>query len=114
MSIREEKVREHVMHLAAEFLRNEGNLSSLITVTNATFNEYNNTATIFFTVFPEDKENTALEFAQRKAREFREYVKEHTRIRALPFFQFHIDKGEKNRQRIDEIEHQASDSSQAS
>ncbi len=106
MNIREQKIREHVMHLAAEFLRNEASLASLITVTNSTFNEHSNIATIFFTVFPEDKERTALEFASRKAREFREYVKEHTRIRSLPFFQFEIDKGEKNRQLIDDLEQQ--------
>lgn len=107
MSIREEKIRELVMHLAAEYLRNEASLASMITVTNAVFNEHSNIATIFFTVFPEDKEHTALEFAQRKARDFREHVREHIRIRELPFFQFAIDKGEKNRQLIDELGQQA-------
>mgnify|MGYP000030870540 CR=1 FL=1 len=103
MNIREEKIREQVMHLAAEFLRTEASLASLITVTNATFNEHTNNAIIFFTVFPEDKERTALEFATRKSRDFREYVKEHIRIRAIPFFTFQIDKGEKNRQLIDSL-----------
>jgi ribosome-binding factor A len=106
-NIREAKVREQVMHHAAEFLRNEGNLSSLITVTNAIFNEQNNTAVIFFTVFPEDKEHTALEFAKRKRADFREMVKDKMRIRAIPFFDFAIDKGEKNRQLIDNIGQEA-------
>ncbi len=103
MSIREEKVREHLRHLAAEFLQHEAGPSSLITVTNATFNEHNNLSTIFFTTLPADRERAALEFAKRKRREFRDYVKSKTRIRALPFFDFAIDTGEKNRQRIDEI-----------
>ncbi len=40
---------------------------------------------------------------KRKRAEFREFFKGKARMRALPFFDFEIDKGEKNRQKIDEI-----------
>ncbi len=103
MSIREEKVKEQVSHLAAEFLREEASPSSMLTVTNAIFNEQNNLAIIYFTVFPEKFEHTALEFAKRKRKDFREFVKSRMRIRDIPFFDFEIDKGEKNRQLIDSI-----------
>ncbi len=103
MSIREEKVKEQVSHLAAEFLRTEASPSSMLTVTNAIFNEQNNLAIIYFTVFPEKFEHTALEFAKRKRKDFREFVKSRMRIRDIPFFDFEIDKGEKNRQLIDSI-----------
>jgi ribosome-binding factor A len=103
MSIREEKVKEQVMHLAAEFLRLEASPSSMLTVTNGIFNEQNNMAIIYFTVFPEKFEHTALEFAKRKRKDFRDFVKEKMRIRDIPFFDFEIDKGEKNRQLIDSL-----------
>jgi ribosome-binding factor A len=107
MNIREAKIREQVMHHAAEFLREEGNLSSLLTVTNAVFNEHTNSAVIFFTVFPEDKEQTALQFAKRKRKEFRDSLVNKMRIRAIPFFDFAIDTGEKNRQKIDQLGQEA-------
>ncbi len=103
MSIREEKVREQVMHLAAQFLREEASPASMLTVTNAIFNEQNNMAVIYFTVFPEKFEHTAIEFAKRKRKDFREFVKSKMRIRDIPFFNFEIDKGEKNRQLIDSL-----------
>lgn len=102
-SSREQKLKDIIKEAAAEFLQRESNYTSILTVTDVSISERGNTATVFFTVLPEDKEKGALDFVKRKRAEFREFFKGKARMRALPFFDFEIDKGEKNRQKIDEI-----------
>lgn len=102
-SSREQKLKDVIREAAAEFLQRESNYTSMLTVTDISLSDKCNRATIFFTVLPEDKEKGALDFAKRKRAEFREFFKSKARMRALPFFDFEIDKGEKNRQKIDEI-----------
>ena len=102
-SSRDQKLKDIIREAAALFLQKESNYTSILTVTDVTLSERSNNATIYFTVLPEDKEKGALDFVKRKRAEFREYFKSRARMRALPFFDFEIDKGEKNRQRIDEI-----------
>jgi ribosome-binding factor A len=100
---RDEKLKELIREVAAEFLQRESNYTSLITVTSVSVSDRGSRATIFFTVLPEEKEKGALGLLKRKRAEFREYFAGKARMRALPFFDFAIDKGEKNRQQIDEI-----------
>ena len=52
-----------------------------------------------------DKEKAALDFLKRIRSEFRTHLMEKARMRRIPFFDFEIDYGEKNRQKIDEISH---------
>jgi len=80
-----------------------GNGSSLLTVTRAELTEDGKHATIFFTVFPDTFEKTALEFAKRKRSEFKEFVKENSQLGRIPLLDFEIDSGEKNRQKIDSL-----------
>ena len=74
MTLRNEKITELVKHLAARFLSEEGNKSSLITVTDVVLSSDAKHATILFTVFPDNMEKTALEFAkprfQKKTEQF--------------------------------------------
>lgn len=100
---RDQKLKDLIKEAAAEFMQRESNYVSLLTVTDVSLSDHGNQATIFFTVLPEEKEKAALDFAKRKRAEFREYFKGKARMRALPFFDFEIDLGEKNRQKIDEI-----------
>ena len=100
---RKKKITEVVAHAAAEWIKNEGGPQSLITVTNVTMSSDFQNATIFVTVFPDDKEKKAMEFLDRNLHEFRDYVKSNTRLARLPWFSFSQDIGEKSRQRIDEI-----------
>lgn len=102
-SDRDQKLKDLIKEAAAEFMQREGNYTSLLTVTDVSLSNRGNQATIFFTVLPGDKEKGALDFAKRKRAEFRDFFKNKARMRALPFFDFEIDKGEKNRQKIDEI-----------
>lgn len=103
MSFKEEKTIDLIKKLAAEFFERESSRVSLMTITDAKVSSDLKNATVFFTVLPESKEAQALDFAKRKRGEFREFFKDHSRIMKIPFFDFEIDLGEKNRQRIDEI-----------
>ena len=103
MTLRQEKVSENIKHLAAEFLQKESSGGSLITVTNTDISKDLKKATIFITVFPESSEKSALDFAKRKRSDIRNYIRAKLKMKTLPFLDFDIDKGEKNRQRIDEL-----------
>lgn len=97
------KVANLIKEKAAEFLLKESSRASLITVTSATVSPDLKRATVFITVLPEEKEKTALLFAKRKRAEMREFLKKHMTTKTLPFLDVEIDRGEKNRQKIDEL-----------
>lgn len=102
-SQRQQQVAEQIAHLAADFLGKESNRQSMITVTRADISPDLKNATVFFTVMPNEQEEGALDFAKRKRTEFRTFVKKHTQLRRLPFFDFEIDHGEKHRQHLDTL-----------
>ena len=100
---KKEKVASLLGHLAAEFLARESSGSSLITVTGTAPSPDGKYVTILFTAFPETKEQAALDFVKRRIDDFREYVESHSRIGRIPFIEWKIDLGEKNRQKIQDI-----------
>ncbi|MFA7252286.1 MAG: ribosome-binding factor A [Candidatus Paceibacterota bacterium] len=102
-TFRDEKLKDQIKKWAAEFLQRESNGNSLITVTDVKISTDAKEATILFTVLPESKQEAALEFARRQLSEFREFLGKKVKIGRMPFFHFDIDRGEKHRQRIDEI-----------
>ncbi|MES3005431.1 MAG: ribosome-binding factor A [Patescibacteria group bacterium] len=97
------RINDTIKHLAMQYMSRESNRTSLVTVTSVDLYDHDSRATIMITVLPEDKEKIALEFAKRHRAELREFIKENARLRVIPFLDFEIDHGEKNRQRIDEI-----------
>jgi ribosome-binding factor A len=100
---RNERVANFIKELSASFLGRENNRTSLITVTSCTTSPDMKRATIFITVLPESKETAALEFTKRKRTELRDYLKKNMETKFIPFIDFEIDRGEKNRQKIDEL-----------
>ena len=103
MEFHEEKTKEEIHHLASKFVEVESNRNSLITVTSVHLTKDFKKAIIFVTVFPESGEEAAINFLKRQRSEFRHFVKKKSRIGRIPFFDFDIDKGEKSRQRIEEL-----------
>lgn len=95
----DEVIREN----AARFFSIESNRTSMITVTKVTSTDRGDRVTVYFTVYPENQEMAALDFARRKRSDFRQFVKENSRLSIIPFFEFEIDRGEKTRQKIDAI-----------
>ena len=100
---KDEKLKDQIRKWAAEFLHRESNGASLITVTDVKLSPDAKEATVLFTVWPEDKQATALEFARRQLGDFRDFMTTKVETGRMPFFHFDIDRGEKHRQRIDEI-----------
>lgn len=103
MSERDDRLRDLVKGLAASFVQRETNGISLITITDVALADRGGRATIYFTVLPEEKVKGVLDFLKRKRAEFREYFMSNARIGRIPFFDFALDVGEKNRQKIDDI-----------
>lgn len=100
---RTDRVANQIKELSALFLGRENNRTSLITVTSASCSPDMKRATVFITVLPSLKEKLALEFVKRKRGELREFLKKNMPIKIIPFIDVEIDKGEKNRQKIDEL-----------
>ena len=90
--------------LAAEFLEKESEGPALLTVTGINITRNRRDVTILFTVFPDQYQEQALRFTKRKRSEFREWIKPKIKNMAFcPIFDFAIDLGEKNRQKIDKL-----------
>ena len=100
---RDQKLREALLHIAATFVAESSNRTSLITVTGMTLSPDGKNADILVTVLPRDKEKEALDFLKRQRSDFRKCVQEKILTRSIPLFDFNIDHGEINRQKIDEL-----------
>ena len=100
---RSDKIIKIIKKAAAEFMQKESNGASLITITDVKLSNDEKYANILFTVLPEDKEDAVLEFTKRIRSEFRQYIKNNTKLGRIPSFDFQVDLGEKHRQKIDTI-----------
>ncbi len=98
-----DSLKENIRELAADFISKNSNRQSLITVTDVEISNRGNQAVIKISVLPESEEKKAFEFVSRQMHDFKIYVQDKSRIGRIPFFSVQIDKGEKNRQKIDEI-----------
>lgn len=97
----DEKLIQAIKDTASTFAQRQSNGTSLITITRVVLNAKGDRATIFVSVFPEDKEEAAVSFLVRNRGEFKDVFKEKVRVGRIPFFEFVVDKGEKLRQKID-------------
>lgn len=103
MSLRHERLQEAVREVAAEFLAREAGPQSLITVTHTVLSDDSKRAKIFITVLPEAAEVEALKFANRNRGEVSLFFKTKVKGAFPPRIEFCLDRGEKNRQRLDEL-----------
>ncbi|MFA5652401.1 MAG: ribosome-binding factor A [Candidatus Paceibacterota bacterium] len=100
---RAETIAKIIKKAAAEFMQKESSGQSLITITDVRLSNDEKYANILFTVLPDNKEEAVLEFTKRMRSEFRQYVKQNTKLGRIPTFDFQIDLGEKHRQKLDTI-----------
>lgn len=100
---KDEKASALLAKFAAEYFLTESNQDSMITVTKVELKNKGKDATIFFTALPENKEEAALEFANRRRNDFRHYITLKKSFGFTPQISFAIDFGEHNRQKIDEL-----------
>lgn len=94
---------EQIAHEAANFIKETAGTESLITVTRALPSLRGDRITVFVSVFPEEREHSALSFLSRQREAFSNHLKAETRIKPLPRVDFEIDLGEKNRRRLEEL-----------
>ena len=97
------RVEEIIRTLTGEFLSREKETTSLITVTKVEVTDFGDMARIFVTVFPEKEETRTMASLKRLRSNLRLFMREHSKIMRIPTFDFEIDRGEKNRQRVDEL-----------
>src|SRR3989344_1769575 len=103
---RHTQVAEELAHMAGEFLAREARnpaASGLITVTRAELTPDFKNVTVFLSVLPHTQEDAELVLPKRARSDFREYVKEHSAFHPMQIIDFELDYGEKNRQRVDEL-----------
>ncbi|MEI6352412.1 MAG: ribosome-binding factor A [Candidatus Nomurabacteria bacterium] len=98
---RQIKVGLTIRSIAQDFFQRESSGASLITVTKADISKDLKRANIFITVYPETKEDQALEFAKRMRTDLRTDLKNKLHIRVIPNVEVKIDQGEKARQEMD-------------
>ena len=103
MSFKFEKGTQVLRDAAAEFVSRESNRKSLITVTSLSLSNDFSKATVLISVYPEKAEKEALDFLKRKRGELRTYLGKKIKTKRIPFVDFEIDTGEKERRRLDEI-----------
>ena len=101
------RANSNLMHLAAEYIAREAGRSTLITPTRIDISPDRKNATIYVSVFPDAERDNAILFLARHRDPFREFMKHHGRFAILPFIKFEFDYGEQNRQRLDELSHEA-------
>ena|SRR3989344_472779 len=104
MDNRNEKAARLIWESAAEFLVREAGPQSLITVTSVVVSSDFSYATIYFTVLPEEKEEGALGLAHRHVEDFKYYLKTRAKLPRTPHIEFKIDKGQKNFERLQELD----------
>jgi len=102
---RQDRMRSGLKEFAATFIRNEANTDPLITVTSTSISPDSRKATIRFTTIPDDRQEDALIFLKRHAKDFRTFLKKKSAFKRIPHIEFEVDYGERHRQHIDEIAH---------
>ncbi len=108
-SNRKFKIQEVLREIVSNFINTETNKTSLITVTRVDVSPNLSSCDIFVTIFPESAEESALNFLKRKRIDTKNEIKKKMHMRKIPFVDFKIDEGEKNRQRVEEISQNIND-----
>lgn len=83
-----DKILSALVHTAAEFINRESNRQSLITVTRATLDDRGLEASIYISVFPDEKAHTALDFLNRNVDDFKRFVRSRLKMRDIPHYRF--------------------------
>ena len=103
MAFRKEKINSLLKNIVGSFLKTNIIPGTLVTITQVEISRGLRYAKIFLNIFPEEKEDYVLKLLKNKAGELRNYVKPRLKMKFLTHFEIEIDKGEKARQRMEEV-----------
>lgn len=101
--IKDERMENLIREIAALYVAKHSNRQSLLTVTRVVLSKDLKHANIMLSVLPRTAEFGAIDFLNRQRDEFREFLKEKSKLHILPFAKFFPDEGEYNRQRVDSL-----------
>lgn len=76
----------------SQFLLKVAHREPFITVSYIQLNRSGHTATVYCSVFPEDRAEQALAFLKRKESLCREHIRNHTSLRIIPTIRFSLAK----------------------
>jgi ribosome-binding factor A len=102
-NLKDTKMANIIREFAAQYVNLESNRNSLITVTHVEIEQRGKIAKVYFTVLPDSEVESAQEFLQRRQSDFRKFLIDKRVFGFAPSIYFTFDKGEKNRQKIDEL-----------
>jgi len=105
---RQIKVNQSLTKIVSDFINENSNRQSLITVTHCDVSPDLRNAVAYISILPEDKEGPAFDFLQRREHDLFDFAKKRSELRRTPRIKFAIDYGEKNRQRIQDISRELS------
>lgn len=103
------KIQEVLREIVSNYINVKTNKTSLITVTRVNVSPNLSTCDIYVSVFPETAEESALNFLKRKRPNVKDEIKKKMHVRKIPFVDFIIDEGEKNRQKVQDISQHLND-----
>ncbi|MFT6361380.1 MAG: ribosome-binding factor A [Candidatus Paceibacteria bacterium] len=98
-----EKLNKELQKAFGTFVERESNRQSLVTITRCDISPDLSNVIVFVSVFPTDHEDQVIKFLNRRKWDAREFLKKKVVIRVIPFVDFQLDFGEKNRQHIDKL-----------
>lgn len=98
-----QRINKEMQKLFADFIERESNKESLVTVTRCESSIDRKNIDVFISVLPQEYEEKVISFLNRRKWDVRDYMKKRIQTRVIPFITFKIDKGEKNRQKIDRL-----------
>lgn len=101
-SRRVEKINSLLRNLAASFFKKEMG-EAIVTITRLEASKDLKSAKIFISIFPENKENEMLDFLKTETGELRKYIGSQIKMKFLPYLELEMDKGERARQKIENI-----------
>lgn len=58
---------------------------------------------VFFTTLPDNAETAVLSHLKNSLKDFKEFMRDKSKIGIIPVLTFKVDSGEKNRQKIDKL-----------
>lgn len=96
------RAADEIAKVAARFIERESNRTSLVTVTRAYVTSDFSQVTIFVTVMPDSQAHAALHFLTRQMGDLRQEVSKELRLPKKPNFSVALDRGELNRQAVEE------------
>jgi len=100
---RKEKAISLLSRLIPEFIKKFGFGKTIVTVTHLEISDDLRIVRVLVGVYPPDGETQAMALLAKKNKEIRKHIGAHVRWKFLPELIFLTDKGEKNRQRIEEL-----------